>query len=112
MQRRRLAGVAAFVCGVRVVLDHSCQVQRHPLAERGDDAYMTPPVATRALLRCQRLPLNLWDSACGDATGIVDPLRDAGHRVIASDLVDHRQPDCFWQRDFLLEYRLPDGCEA
>jgi len=26
------------------VLDHSCQVQRHPLRERGDDAYMTPPV--------------------------------------------------------------------
>jgi hypothetical protein len=33
------------------MLDHSCQVQRHPLAERGDDAYMTPAVATEALLR-------------------------------------------------------------
>jgi hypothetical protein len=94
------------------VLDHSCQVQRHPLAERGDDAYMTPPVATEALLRRVQLPHRLWECACGDGTGILDPLRAASHEVIGSDLVDYGRPDCFWRRDFLLERKAPDGCEG
>jgi hypothetical protein len=87
-------------------------VLRHALHERGDDAYMTPPAATLALLRCVKLPHRLWECACGDGTGILDPLRAAGHEVIGSDLVDHGRPDCFWRRDFLLERRAPDGCEA
>jgi hypothetical protein len=66
------------------MLDHSCQVQRHTLAERGDDAYMTPPCATLALLRHERLPHRLWEPCCGDGTGILDPLRAAGHEVIGS----------------------------
>jgi hypothetical protein len=97
---------------VTVVLDHSCQVQRHTLAERGDDAYMTPPVATEALVRRVKLPRRLWECACGDGTGILDPLRAAGHEVIGSDLVDYGRPDCFWRRDFLMERKLPDGCEG
>jgi hypothetical protein len=97
---------------VIVVLDHSCQVQRHPLAERGDDVYMTPPVATAALLRHVKLPHRLWECACGDGTGILDPLRAAGHQVIGSDLVDYERPDCFWRRDFLLERKAPAGCEG
>jgi hypothetical protein len=97
---------------VIVVLDHSCQVQRHPLAERGDDVYMTPPVATATLLRHVQLPHRLWECACGDGTGILDPLRTAGHEVIGSDLVDYGRPDCFSRRDFLLERKLPTGCEA
>jgi len=47
------------------VLDHSCQVQRHPLAERGDDLYETPPVAVEALLRVDRIPRRVWEPACG-----------------------------------------------
>jgi hypothetical protein len=94
------------------VLDHSCQVQRHTLAERGDDAYMTPPIATEALLRHVELPRRLWEPACGDGTGIVDPLRVHGHQVLGSDLVDYGRPDCFWRRDFLFEPKVPDGCEA
>jgi hypothetical protein len=97
---------------VSVVLDHSCQVQRHTLAERTDDAYMSPPVATGALLRHVELPPRLWECACGDGTGILDPLRAAGHEVIGSDLVAYDRPDCFWRRDFLMEHKLPDGCEA
>src|SRR5262245_33423910 len=93
------------------MLDHSCQVQRHTLAERGDDAYMTPPCATQALLRVERLPKRLWEPACGDGTGILDVLRAHGHEVIGSDLVDYGRPDCFWRRDFLLE-PLPRGCEC
>src|SRR5262245_5415187 len=93
------------------MLDHSCQVQRHTLAERGDDAYMTPPCATQALLRVERLPKRLWEPACGDGTGILDVLRAHGHEVIGSDLVDYGRPDCFWRRDFLME-PLPAGCQA
>jgi hypothetical protein len=93
------------------VLDHSCQVQRAPLSERGDDAYMTPPCATWALLQRATLPYCLWEPACGDGTGILDPLRVARHEVIGSDLVDYGRPDCFWRRDFLME-QLPPGCEA
>jgi hypothetical protein len=95
-----------------MALDHSCQVQRHPLTERGNDVYFTPPVATEALLRRVQLPPRLWECACGDGTGIMDPLRAAGHVVIGSDLVDYGRPDCFSRRDFLMERKAPDGCEG
>jgi hypothetical protein len=94
------------------MLDHSCQVQRHPLSVRGDDAYMTSPVAVPPMLQRVKLPHRLWEPACGDGTGILDVLRAYGHEVIGSDLVDYGRPDCFWPRDFLLEWKLPDGCEA
>jgi hypothetical protein len=94
------------------MLDHSCQVQRHTLAERGDDAYMTPPPATEAPLRRVKLPHRLWECSCGDGTGILDVLRAHGHEVIGSDLIDYGRPDCFWRRDFLLERKVPDGCEG
>jgi hypothetical protein len=87
-------------------------VQRHALSDRGDDVYFTPPVATEALRRHAKLPHKVWECACGDGTGIVDPLRAAGHEVVGSDLVDYGRPDCFWHRDFLLERKVPDGCEA
>ena len=103
-------GVAAFVCGVRVVLDHSCQVQRHSLAERRNDLYETPTVAVEALLRVEKLPHRLWEPACGRGA-IVRPLRAAGHEVLASDLVDYGDPTHFYERDFLSE-KLPIGCEG
>jgi hypothetical protein len=94
------------------MLDAAYMGKRHALAERGDDAYMTPPCATQALLRHERLPHRLWEPACGDGTGILDVLRAAGHEVIGSDLVDYRRPDCFWRLDFLLERKAPNGCEG
>jgi hypothetical protein len=93
------------------MLDHSCQVQRHPLAERGDDCYETPPSAVEALLRVERLPRYLWEPAAGRGN-IVDVLRKHGHEVIGSDLIDYGRPDFFPRRDFLLERELPRGCEA
>jgi hypothetical protein len=36
------------------MLDHSCQVERHPHAERGLDLYETPNVAVEALLRVEK----------------------------------------------------------
>jgi len=92
------------------MLDHSCQVQRHPLAERGDDLYETPRVAVGALLRCEHLPHRLWEPACGHGN-IVDVLRARGHEVIGSDLIDYGRPDFFSRRDFLME-KLPRGCEG
>jgi hypothetical protein len=95
-----------------VSLDHGCLVGRYPLSERKNDAYMSPPAATKTLLRHVPLPRRLWEPACGDARGIVDPLRAHGHEVIGSDLVDYGRPDCFWRRDFLMERKMPDGCEG
>jgi hypothetical protein len=93
------------------MLDHSCQVQRHALTERGDDLYETPPVATQALLRAEILPARLWEP-CAGRGAIVDVLRGAGHIVLASDLVDYGDPTHFPRRDFLFERKAPDGCEA
>src|SRR5262245_38825949 len=84
---------------------------RAPLAERGDDLYETPAVATRALLQVEPLPHRLWEPAAGRGA-IVDVLRAAGHEVIGSDLRDYGRPDFFSRRDFLLEWKVPDGCEA
>ena len=94
-----------------MALDHSCQVQRHKLADRADDCYETPPVAVEALLRVEQLPHFLWEPACGRGN-IVNVLRAAGHEVFASDLVDYGDPTHFYRRDFLMEYKAPDKCEA
>ena len=93
------------------MLDHSCQVQRHTLAKRGDDLYETPGVAVEALLRHEQLPHWLWEPAAGRGA-IVNVLRAAGHAVIASDLVDYGFPTHFCGRDFLMERKAPEGCEA
>ena len=50
---------------------------RHPDSERGDDLCETPEV----------LPRTIWEPACGHGA-TVRVLRDAGHRVIATDLID------------------------
>jgi hypothetical protein len=94
------------------MLDHSCQVQRHPLAERGADLYETPDVAIEALLRVERLPLRVWECACGPGR-IVNVLRAHGHEVYASDLIDYgTDPTAHYGRDFLLEQQAPAGCEC
>lgn len=101
----------AHAGGVVVVLDMSSQSRRHPLSERGADLYQTPAVAVHSLLREQPLPRYLWEPAAGRGA-IVNTLRDAGHVVLASDLVDYNQPSHFAGRDFLLERKAPYGCEA
>jgi hypothetical protein len=92
-------------------LDHACGNGRHTLAERGHDCYSTPAVAVEALLRVEELPHRLWEPAAGRGN-IVDVLRAHGHEVIGSDLIDYGRPDLFSGRDFLLERKLPDGCEG
>jgi hypothetical protein len=91
------------------MLDHSCQVQRHPLSERGEDLYETPAVAVEALLRAESLPHCLWEPAAGPGA-IVRVLRDHGHVVIASDLIDYG--GLHFARDFLDKIGMPAGVEA
>jgi hypothetical protein len=93
------------------MLDHSCQVQRHPLSERGHDLYETPEVAVHALLRVEQLPHVIWEPACGPGN-IVNVLRVAGHEVFASDLVDYGDTSHLYGRDFLVEPSAPDGCDC
>jgi len=69
------------------MLDHSCQVQRHPHAERGLDLYETPSVAVEALLRVEQLPHSIWEPAAGRGA-IVRVLRNHSHNVVASDVHD------------------------
>src|SRR5262249_46930029 len=63
-------------------------VGMHPYADRGVDLYETPAPAVRALLKEESLDGPIWEPACGPGA-IVRVLRAAGHRVIATDLVDY-----------------------
>jgi hypothetical protein len=63
----------------------------------------TPPEAVWALLAAEDLPAAIWEPACGPGA-IARVLRAAGHRVVATDLVDYGSPDQNAARiDFLLE---------
>jgi hypothetical protein len=88
---------------------HAVQPGRAPLAEHQHDLYDTDPVAVRALLRVERLPPVIWEPACGTGN-IVLALRDAGHTVIATDLIDRGCPDSS-SFHFLFDDR-PVACDA
>lgn len=75
------------------MLDHSCQVQRHPHVDRPGDRYDTPPEAVHALLKVEQLPTVLWEPCAGKGN-IVNILRDRGHTVFASDIDARGCPDC------------------
>ena len=92
------------------MLDHSCQVRRHPHAERGLDLYETPSVAVEALLRVEKLPCGIWEPAAGRGA-IVNVLRGRGHTVVASDVIDYGFPLDF-VADFLTTVLPPKGCGA
>lgn len=63
----------------------------HPVEERGVDLYETPRVAVLALLDVERVPLKVWEPACGPGA-IVSVLRERRRDVLATDLVDYRSP--------------------
>ena len=65
---------------------------RHPHSERGHDLYETPECATKALLANVRLPRKIWEPACGRGA-ISRVLKDAGHEVYSSDLIDYGYGD-------------------
>ncbi len=86
-------------------------VLRHSLKERGMDLYETPPEATEALLRAEKLPHWIWEPAAGRGA-IVEVLRANGHAVIAHDLVDYGYPLHATRRDFLFEGASPYPCNT
>lgn len=80
----------------------------HSLSDRGNDLYETPPVATRALMAAEKLPMRIWEPAVGYGA-IARELHLGGHNVIGTDLVDY---GCgFAVRDFLNNEASPD-CDA
>jgi hypothetical protein len=94
------------------MLDHSCQVQRHTYAERGDDLYETPDVAVEALLRIEALPHRIWECAAGPGR-ITNVLRAHGHQVHASDLIDYdTDPTAHYGQDFLQLDAAPKDVET
>ena len=91
------------------MLQHSAQSGRHPLADRGNDCYSTPAVAVDALLTIESLPHRIWEPAAGHGN-IARVLREAGHVVIASDIIHYTFPLDF-EADFLEQTRAPAGTE-
>jgi hypothetical protein len=91
------------------MLDHAANPGCHTRADREHDLYETPLEATRALLNVEQIPHRIWEPASGRGA-IVRVLRDAGHAVVASDIVDYGFPLHF-ARDFLTETKVPVGTE-
>lgn len=63
-----------------------------------NDWYVEPVVATEFLLARERLPLHVWDPACGQGN-ILRALSAHGHQAWGSDIVDRRPPSgvgCGW----------------
>jgi hypothetical protein len=80
---------------------------RAPTSEHPLDAYFTPPVATKALLKIENLPLSIGDPCCGDGA-ILKVLKDAGHLTFGADIVDYGYPFTM-VRDFLAEPVVMNG---
>jgi len=80
----------------------------HHHADRGLDAYFSPPEAVFSLLRIEasHLPKYIWEPAAGDGA-IVRPLQDAGFRVVASDIADYGLANCTIGVDYLSAKPLP-----
>jgi hypothetical protein len=77
----------------------------HHHADRGLDAYWTPPEAVSALLRIENVPRSVAGPACGSGA-ILDVLRAAGHTVHGSDIVDYGWPGTV-VRDYLADAAIP-----
>jgi hypothetical protein len=86
-------------------------VAMSPHAERNDDFYPTPECAVRALLKVESFSGPIWECACGNGA-IVNVLRQTGHKVIATNLVDYSCPDSTSGVDFLMEQRAPAGVDT
>lgn len=84
---------------------------RAALKERKDDLYESPREAVEALLRCEPwLPHRIWEP-CAGRGAIARVLREAGHTVIAHDLVPHPGADNGIETpiDFLMERKAPSA---
>lgn len=66
-------------------------ILKHSYADRGNDAYKTPPEAIQALLKYETLPPSIWDPCCGTGS-IAQILKDSGHSVFATDIENYGYP--------------------
>lgn len=84
-------GKRAYAAGQR-----TGHAERDPL-----DFYPTPPCATQALLAVEKFAGAIWEPACGTGD-MARVLAEAGHEVIATDLVDrgYGEGGC----DFMMEW--------
>ncbi len=73
------------------------------LPREANDFYKTPPHCTRALLGVEAFPGAIWEPACGDGA-ISEVLKQAGHDVVSSDLIDRGYGHA--GHDFLAEREL------
>lgn len=88
---------------------------RHALADRANDLYETPEVATRALLQVLPVswaPRRVWEP-CAGRGAIARVLRADGMDVIAQDLVAYpgADPGIATPIDFLMERKAPAECD-
>src|SRR5262245_12206718 len=108
----RMAGADFFERFSSVALDHSCQVQRTPIAERDPyELYETPPEATKALLRAEKIPPHVLDAGAGKL-GITNVLRAAGHTVTTIDIAQYDGFRLDQVCDFLAMTTAPPGVTA
>ncbi len=84
---------------------------KHAQKDRGRDFYQTPPQATRALIRAERLPHGLWEPHCG-LGAIAEVLLDAGHAVVATDVENRGYAHQTFTGDFLSIRRCSPGVEG
>jgi hypothetical protein len=84
---------------------------KHAQEDRGLDFYQTPPEATRALLKHERLPHGIWEPHCG-LGAIAEILLDAGHAVCATDVEDRGYTHQSATGCFLKSKRVPPGVEG
>jgi hypothetical protein len=89
-------------------------VAMQPFDLRGHDLYQTPVEAVQALLKVESFCGPIWEPACGRSGNIARVLREAGHKVIATDLVNYEFefPDAKGGIDFLLEQRAPESVKT
>jgi hypothetical protein len=87
-------------------------VAMDPHSKRGHDLYETPPGAVRALLKVEHFTGTTWEPCCGPGS-IVRVLRETGHHVIATDLIDYSDrgwpADATGGVDFLQVGCAPEG---
>ena len=84
---------------------------RDKVSQKSLNFHATPRVATRALMRLEKLPHVIYEPMAGNGA-IVLPLREEGHIVIASDLVGRGCPDCEAGVDFLAVKEAPSSVQA
>ena len=80
----------------------------HHYADRGLDAYFSPPEAVTSLIHIEScyLPKCIWEPAAGDGA-IVRPLQAAGFTVVASDIADYGLTGCRTGIDYLAAKPIP-----